>query len=127
MQDAWEASEVERDFPWRNWRPCTKYHPSLDGHLRRTHAPPCLVDLSRACAARLRDASLSSKEEREALTSLQRIVDRDIVATVRTARRALDEHFSFEAVLRNAMWRRAMLYARARVAARRVLRQRVAQ
>ena len=109
----------EEQYPYAAWAHRVKYQPSLDGHLRAKHVPPEWVALSRDASRRLR-----ADPENEALRALARRLDAHIVDRVLRARAALPTEAE---VLRQPIWRRAILWARARVAARRLLERRVAQ
>lgn len=112
-----ETTWPEHTYPYAEWCHRVKYRPSLDGHLRATHVPPEWVTLSRHAARQLRAAP-----ENDELRALTQRLDACIVDRVRRARDALPTEAE---VLRQPMWRRAILYARARVAARRSIERRL--
>ena len=89
------------------WEHRRKYRPSLDGHLRRTRVPSRLVEVSRGCA----------RYDSEAARQLKRVIDDHIRRIVREAYTRLPTE---QEVLSNRLWRRLILWSRARVAARRV-------
>lgn len=110
--------------------PRPKYRPSLDGWLRRSRCSPALLSLTNKLALRLR--TLMGQARRggwHALrvyflgrvpeaAMLKRLADRAIVAQVVAARLELEARGT--EWMHHRLWRQRVLYAKARVAARRV-------
>lgn len=99
------------------WAPPSKFRPSLMGHLRRTHVSEDLIVLQTQCIRACRDPRASAEAH-----CLRRTVDLFVNEIVMDALRDLE--LLYEELLVHRIWRRLMLWGRARVAARRVMARR---
>ena len=101
------------------WRHRPKFQPSLFGHLRRTHVSSALGEMQRRCAYEMRTRK---KGDDASWTRFRDALDDHVRRVVWRAYRDLDA--VYDRLVRLPLWRRLILWSRARVAARRVLLRR---
>jgi hypothetical protein len=102
------------------WTPRVKYRPSLFGYIRRTHVPFHLIQIQRSCMRAIR----TSSADVPTLTYIRDTIDMIIREIVMKA--FYDLEYVYAEMIRHPLWRRLILWSRARIAARRVLLRRMA-
>ena len=106
---------LTEEWVWRH-----KFQPSLWGHLRRRHVPDTLIRMQRRCAHAIR--TQRDDDDDSAIHRLRTALDMHIGQVVRRAYVKLND--LYQPMIRCRLWRRLILWGRARVAARRVLLRR---